>query len=168
MKCCTRCNQELPLEAFSKNSRMKDGLAKWCRSCQKSYMDSYYEKNKQRLIERVAKWKSENPEKRKANTQRYYKRNKSYYHEKVHQRRSLQRAADHTSSDKEFVEQLYQYASMWNAFVPPRFKLHIDHIVPLKHELVCGLHTAANLQLLWAAENWSKNNSFERNICKNC
>ena len=33
------CLQSLPLEAYSKNKRMKDGLATYCRNCFKKYKD---------------------------------------------------------------------------------------------------------------------------------
>ena len=36
----------------------------------------------------------------------------------------------------------------------------VDHIVPLAHKLVCGLHNDANTQIVTAEENARKHNSF--------
>jgi hypothetical protein len=37
---------------------------------------------------------------------------------------------------------------------------HVDHEIPLKHPLVCGLHVPNNLQVLTAEENMRKHNAF--------
>ena len=36
----------------------------------------------------------------------------------------------------------------------------VDHIIPRKHPLVCGLHNEYNLQILTRKENSKKSNSF--------
>ena len=44
----------------------------------------------------------------------------------------------------------------------------VDHIIPIKHHLVCGLHNEFNLQLLYSDRNHDKSNSFEPGNYPNC
>lgn len=44
------------------------------------------------------------------------------------------------------------------------FKWHMDHVVPLQSNLVCGLHIAANIAVIPAAVNRSKKNRYWPNM----
>lgn len=39
-------------------------------------------------------------------------------------------------------------------------KHHVDHIIPINHSQICGLHTPVNLQILTETENLQKKNKF--------
>ena len=53
-------------------------------------------------------------------------------------------------ADKKAIKRVYKFAS--------RHGLHVDHIVPLNHPLVCGLHCEANLNPVPPYVNLSKSN----------
>jgi len=70
-------------------------------------------------------------------------------------RRSLQRRSAHL---KEEIEKFYEKSIILEK--KTGIEHHVDHIVSIKHNLVCGLHTPCNLQVLTAEENWEKGNNF--------
>lgn len=37
---------------------------------------------------------------------------------------------------------------------------HVDHVIPIKHRLVCGLHVPENLSVITAVDNLQKKNKF--------
>lgn len=65
-------------------------------------------------------------------------------------RKQLRRTAD--KDERQAIAELYEMAA--------RLGMKVDHIVPVKHPLVCGLHVLRNLQLLTPDENIRKGNAF--------
>lgn len=59
-------------------------------------------------------------------------------------------------ADRDKIKAIYKDAEAMS--VLSGIKYHVDHIVPLKSKLVCGLHCEANLQIITAVENLKKHN----------
>lgn len=62
-------------------------------------------------------------------------------------------------SDLKAIKAIYQLASEMSELTG--MKHHVDHVIPLRSQLVSGLHVPANLQVITAQENLVKNDSFE-------
>jgi len=60
------------------------------------------------------------------------------------------------------VEEMYDLASLRTEATG--LEWHVDHIVPLRSERVCGLHCSANLQVIPAVDNYRKGNRVWPNM----
>lgn len=61
-----------------------------------------------------------------------------------------------TWADRELIRQIYQESRRRTAETGVMWE--VDHIVPLRHPLVCGLHSHTNLQIIPQSENRRKSN----------
>lgn len=75
---------------------------------------------------------------------------------KYAKRRASKKQAVPVWMNKDAVEAVYEKARKFSEITGEPF--HVDHIVPLTSDIVCGLHWEGNLQILPGVENLSKAN----------
>lgn len=109
--------------------------------------------NKDRIRQSQQKWLENNPDKRKEASSSYMKRNRPYYANYSSIRNRHMMCATPSWVDKQELLDVCAEAQYQG--------LEVDHILPLKGKLVCGLHVPENLQLLTREENARKNNKFQ-------
>lgn len=184
MKICTVCKTKKHLSEFYKDKSYKDGIGNRCSVCMKEKTKKYYIKNSELVKEKRNKkyaknpnaerdqsklrsriWRKENPEKVKAqNIIKFLWKNKNL--PKVNADTAKRRATKLnatppwlTKKQNLEIKEFYIMAKELEKVLP--WKQHVDHIIPLKHNKVCGLHAPWNLQILSAKMNLEKNNHFE-------
>jgi 5-methylcytosine-specific restriction endonuclease McrA len=109
----------------------------------KAYQSSYARLNKEKVNAKTRKWKKANPANRA-------------HHQAKH------RAAVFSATPcwANLVEIKLMYLIAQRVSKETGIPHHVDHIVPLKGHLVCGLHVENNLQLLVGKANMSKGNRY--------
>lgn len=142
MKRCSTCKVEKPFEEFIKNKNKKDGYNNQCKSCIKKYQ----EENKDKISEYKKQYREENKDKTRAATARRKA--------KKLQATPCWLTTEHLKS----IERFYTISKEME--LSSGVKYHVDHIIPLQGETVCGLHVSWNLQTLEVSENLSKNNKL--------
>jgi hypothetical protein len=111
----------------------------------------------------IDKYKVEHPEKLKSTKAKWAANNAGVVCAYGAEYRAMKKTANPRWSDSQYIEDLYtncREAEDVFSNVGLDVKFHVDHIVPLQNDLVCGLHVESNLQILTARENRSKNNRF--------
>ena len=119
----------------------------------------YYKENQSLLLLKRRNYTANNIEQvRQRARQRYHDSDKTQYYANNALRRASKLQATPAWSETEQIVTLYKEAKILEE--ETGIKQHIDHRVPLKNPLVCGLHCISNLQILSASANLSKHNRF--------
>ena len=155
------------MSEFRPNSRGKGRTRKDCRECECARA-AQVPKEKQAAAHRKyqaknpgghVRYLARNPSKRKAELERareYKKENAAKVLATNARRKAMKMNATPAWADLEKIEALYEAARLCTKLTGTQW--HVDHIVPLKHPLVQGLHVEANLQVISAFDNLSKKN----------
>ena len=145
------------MREYRKTPRAKELKKKWSRSPEQVEK----RKKKYRTPEQKAYMRAhgQKPE-TKAYRREYAKRNKVRVNAKNGERRArrLRQTPRWAWQEKDEIEKLYQEAATLqeSSGIPHE----VDHIVPLNHPKVSGLHCLANLRVVTQTENREKWNSF--------
>lgn len=113
---------------------------------------------KKRAVDRAIAYNKANPEIVKITTQKSRRKHKAKGAMKSMARKAWRINATPSWANKTRIQALYSLAAMFTANT--REKWHVDHIVPLKNNLVCGLHVYENLRVVPAIVNLQKSNKF--------
>jgi len=103
---------------------------------------------------RRIKYHSENKAKEKIRRRKYYQANKrtEIANRSAYGRRRIERQATPPWASKKIMIKLYREGHLSG--------MHVDHIIPLTNNMVCGLHWEENMQLLTPEANIAKGNKF--------
>lgn len=163
MKTCPKCKALY-------GSRFKS----YCDSCTSEYNKARYEanketikarqneyvrKNKEAVKQRNKSYKERNKEQVLSLTRLWKKQNKHKVNAANKNRRFTELKATPkwlTNDDYWMIEQAYELAQLRTKMLGIEF--HVDHIIPIKGKMVCGLHVPTNLQVIPALENMRKGN----------
>jgi 5-methylcytosine-specific restriction endonuclease McrA len=111
---------------------------------------------------RNLKWQQENKEKYLLKSRRWYEKNKHKAFAKSAKYRAAKRNACPKWVDEELKNQIANfYLEAKIKTLETGIKHEVDHIIPLKSEVVCGLHVPWNLQVLTQFVNRQKRNKLE-------
>ena len=152
-KVCTKCGIEQEIVSFYKQKEGRYGVRSVCRDC----CINYYQTNKKVILTQQLQYYAAN-KKTIAVRKRQYQQNNSYKINAISAKRKARKIkATPTWADQDNINDMYRLAVIFNS---TGMNLHVDHIVPLQSDIVCGLHCEANLQLLPAGNNTSKGNRW--------
>lgn len=188
LKRCGKCGIEKSTSEFHVDKNHKSGLQYLCKDCKRIESALYREINRGTIRSKATIWRRTNPEKCKTFTSNHYKahpemvvarnmvwrnKNPGKYEAIVAawakanpgrrcaneaKRRAAKLRATLPGIDQKEILAFYEEAA--RRTVEEGQPFHVDHIVPLQGETVCGLHVPWNLCVMVGRENISKHNYF--------
>ena len=167
-KSCDSIYQAKNFEMFSKRHKLYRERVKDKRSAmQKVYRDKRRKEMGDKIREYHKNYAAANKDRLKAkrllrrekerqSLRRYSKKNRALMNALHSKRKALQKRAIPIWADYKLINAFYRVARELTEATGVDHE--VDHIVPIKSKIVCGLHCQQNLQILTATENNKKGN----------
>jgi hypothetical protein len=174
VKKCPGCLEIKEHSLFHKTTKRSDGLSFFCKQCKSKKDKEYRDKNSQKLLAQKKEYYKRNKERMDEQGRLNYQKKKDEYKQRARKWKLENRARHNELCMQRHVSKLKAIPSWLSSIQKARIhefyevslaigmqtgiKQHVDHIIPLKSPIVCGLHVDWNLQILSASENCSKSN----------
>jgi hypothetical protein len=161
---CTGCGLEAispeDLELFKKKKTSPHGRVNLCKKCEYQQAKARETKEAREIrLARNAQFRKDNPDHVKQwkqdNREQWLVTHANYQAK----RRAAKKQAVPKWFDKEEVAYIYNLAKERN--------LEVDHIIPLTHDKVCGLHVQENLRCIPKELNMWKSNKLLNGVSNN-
>jgi len=149
------------------NSGRKDEYKEWCannKNSIKKYGQKYYEKNKTKILSKIKKSRIRvprivrSPEMIKEQKRQWNIKNKGWKNFLTRKRQAQISRATPKWTNIDAIREIYILSEAIS--YQTGIKHHVDHIIPLQGNLVCGLHIPENLQIITENENLKKGRKF--------
>ena len=124
----------------------------------REYQSKWREENREKSNAYTRKWRSENPEKQYQASRNWMTAVPGRQYAYSRARKKHIKQATPSWANMKYIRLFYEMAKMEEERLG--VPVHVDHIIPLRGDNVCGLHVEDNLQLLTAKENFRKSNKF--------
>ena len=157
-------NQDKILQG--KKKHYQDNRDKILRRTKKYYQDNrdkmlqchkeWRENNRGKMLQYQREWNHSNRDRIAQLKREWRQNNAGRVNASVAHRRAAKRNATPPWADQTAINAIYAEARWLQEFTGEPY--HVDHIVPLNSDFVCGLHIPANLQAIPSVENLAKNN----------
>ena len=186
MKTCSKCGVEKEPTEFYPRKGGKFGVRADCKECvigrsvawgkthlvkrraqsakwkaenpdrSRAMVDAWRAAHPEQAAKNRAEWAAANPKKIREAVDKWQAKNPGKVREVSMRRRATKFKATPVWADYDLIDATYTMAVAITKLTG--IKHHVDHIVPLRHPLVQGLHVGCNLQILPAVENHKKGN----------
>ena len=153
----TQCRACLKAKALKTRDEKRRYLAEWRRRNPGAHA-AWYQKNKTRKRDYWKKWREANKEHCRAEYRRWAKANPDRINALIAKRTAARIKATPSWANHDAIRAIYREALRLTRETGVRHE--VDHVVPLRSSVVCGLHVEANLQILTSAANKAKSNQL--------